>query len=319
MTAKVADTKTHTEVNIYDTGKFPLFRVNEAVILSDFVKKADGSLVVTQVSNVFTTNKEMVTVPQEVLDMAQKKPDCLSVINAATSPLKSTVSVKGKVILACSPTTKRLRNTGEEVPFKRLKVKDGSGIINVALWRDFADTPIQQGSFVALHNFTTTQTYDAKTKAQKPVLSNRSSQSAVEFIPSFAEISDDEEDSEEESTVMPTGTIIGIESLFTYRCCLIQKCCKKKVGEDFRCPNCSIQYTINSAGYGGILKLLINYENKMSVFTVFTEGLLQLLESMNLKTDLNNKDDTLNNLKAEMPIRVKFSFQSNKITTIRKF
>lgn len=158
-----------------------------------------------------------------------------------------------------------------------------------------------------------------KTKAQKPVLSNRSSQSAVEFIPSFAEISDDDQDSEEESAVMPTGTIIGIESLFTYRCCLIPKCCKKKVGEDFRCPNCAIQYTVNSAGYAGILKVLINCENKMNVFTVFTDGLIQLLESMNFKSDLSNKDETLCSLKSAMPIRVKFAFNSNKITTIKKF
>lgn len=64
--------------------------------------------------------------------------------------------------------------------FKRLKVKDSTGVVNIALWRDFAESPIEKGSFVTLHNFQTTQTYDQNTKLQKPVLSNRSSKSAVE-------------------------------------------------------------------------------------------------------------------------------------------
>lgn len=77
-------------------------------------------------------------------------------------------------------TTKRLRLSGEEVAFKRLKVKDSTGVVHIALWRDFAESPIEKGSFVTLHNFQTTQTYDMNTKSQKPVLSNRSSKSAVE-------------------------------------------------------------------------------------------------------------------------------------------
>lgn len=52
----------------------------------------------SQISNVFTTNASIVNIPLAVKEVASKKSDRVSVLTAATSPLRSTVSVKGKVV-----------------------------------------------------------------------------------------------------------------------------------------------------------------------------------------------------------------------------
>ena len=103
------------------------------------------------------------------------------------------------------------------------------------------------------------------------------------------------------------------------RCCLISTCNKKKVETDFRCPSCREEYTLDSAGYAGVMKLIIKHENEMAIFTVFTDCIQQLLESLNLCTDLQKKDGTLEMLKAILPIVVKFSFKKDIISTITKF
>lgn len=70
------------------------------------------------------------------------------------------------------PCTKRVSSSNEEVPFKRLKIKDKTSSVNIALWRDLSITNVQSGSYVRLVNFNRTSTYDKKTKGQKPVLAN---------------------------------------------------------------------------------------------------------------------------------------------------
>lgn len=54
------------------------------------------SLVVTKVSNVFTS-KETVTVPERVLELVRKKADCIPILNVSSIPVQSAVSVRGKV------------------------------------------------------------------------------------------------------------------------------------------------------------------------------------------------------------------------------
>lgn len=70
------------------------------------------------------------------------------------------------------PCTKRVSSSNEEVPFKRLKIKDKTSSVNIALWRDLSMTNVQSGSYVRLVNFNRTSTYDKKTKGQKPVKAN---------------------------------------------------------------------------------------------------------------------------------------------------
>lgn len=42
VTARIADESSYTDVLVYDSAKFPLFRVGEAIIVSHFGKKEDG-------------------------------------------------------------------------------------------------------------------------------------------------------------------------------------------------------------------------------------------------------------------------------------
>lgn len=42
LTGIVADTEAYAEIHVYDVAKFPLFRVDKALIISDFIKKANG-------------------------------------------------------------------------------------------------------------------------------------------------------------------------------------------------------------------------------------------------------------------------------------
>lgn len=42
LTGIVADAEAYADIHVYDVGKFPLFRVDEAVIISDFIKKTNG-------------------------------------------------------------------------------------------------------------------------------------------------------------------------------------------------------------------------------------------------------------------------------------
>ena len=82
------------------------------------------------------------------------------------------------------PCTKRGSSSNEDIPFKRLKIKDKTSSISVALWRDMSFNEIRTGSYVRLLNFNRTSTYDKRTNGQKPVLANLTG-SSLEVSPLY--------------------------------------------------------------------------------------------------------------------------------------
>lgn len=74
---------------------------------------------------------------------------------------------------------KRLSSGDGEVNFKKLKVKDETGIIEVGLWREMADTDIKSGDHVELQNFYVSSRYDKNKKMQIPVIANQRKNSSI--------------------------------------------------------------------------------------------------------------------------------------------
>uniref|UniRef100_A0A8W8NSN9 Uncharacterized protein n=1 Tax=Magallana gigas TaxID=29159 RepID=A0A8W8NSN9_MAGGI len=156
-------------------------------------RNACGLPIQLNVSRVFATAKDTVTVPAKILSAVQEASESkdVSILIAATSPVKQEFSVKGKV---------------------------------------------------------------------------------VSFLQPHSDISSEEDIPEEENNHV--GQIYGIQNIYTYRCCINEKCTKKKINEMMTCTYYHIKYSDTSAGYAVVVKLLMkNSRNNMQIFTDAIEQL----------------------------------------------
>lgn len=68
--------------------------------------------------------------------------------------------------------------------------------------------------------------------------------------------------------------IYVLNNFFPTRCCINEKCTKKKINEMMTCTYCHIKYSDTSAGYAVVVKLLMkNSRNNMQIFTDAIEQL----------------------------------------------
>jgi RNA polymerase subunit RPABC4/transcription elongation factor Spt4 len=68
------------------------------------------------------------------------------------------------------------------------------------------------------------------------------------------------------------------EKCSSFRACINPKCLLKKLDE-LKCPVCGVTYSATSAGHGYVAKLLIDFNNKFTVYTVFTQAMTQFMTS----------------------------------------
>lgn len=70
--------------------------------------------------------------------------------------------------------------TSEEVSFKRIKLKDESGTVEIGLWREMAESQVKEGDYVALNNFYVTSRYHKEKRSQIPILASQKKNSSVQ-------------------------------------------------------------------------------------------------------------------------------------------
>ncbi|VDI83832.1 Hypothetical predicted protein [Mytilus galloprovincialis] len=78
---------------------------------------------------------------------------CLSKSDNSRNEMTRSVDLVPK---ASPVEKKRIRATGEEVPFKKLKLRNIKGDIEICLWRDLAQTVVLKGECVTVRNFMVT-------------------------------------------------------------------------------------------------------------------------------------------------------------------
>lgn len=154
--------------------------------------------------------------------------------------------ITGVVTKVSSTELKRVRATGEEEPFKKIKLRDITGDTDVCLWRGTVAEDIQRGEVVKLQNFCVTDTFNA-VGATVPALTNKDSSSKLQRLPpdeNYIGLLQEENDKEDDGfSGLPQGKIIGISAIKTYRSCLNDRCYRKQLKE-YKCPTCHVTYSL---------------------------------------------------------------------------
>ena len=60
---------------------------------------------------------------------------------------------------------KTIRSTGEDVPFRHIKIKDSTSKISVSLWRDLAKEPVNKDDVILFSNFQVSDTFTKQRQA----------------------------------------------------------------------------------------------------------------------------------------------------------
>lgn len=158
----VADKEDSIKVSLYEVDKLPLLKAGECVVLSNYVYRADPhpTIVVTAVTRVMKTSAFAVPEDVELTAKAIANPAPAKIItihDAKKSPIKSLVSIKGRVISEEIIRTVQVRGT--DVQVRNVRVKDGTEEVKVALWRDQVDG-CKVGEFLEFSNLVTNSYMD---------------------------------------------------------------------------------------------------------------------------------------------------------------
>lgn len=109
-----------------------------------------------------------------------------------------------------------------------------------------------------------------------------------------------------------------LNNFFPTRCCINEKCTKKKINEMMTCTNCHIKYSDTSAGHAVVVKLLIkNSRNNMQIFTAFTDAIEQLFTSMGKTANFSDAETLLQTFKELLPVPVKYTPKGDKISSLQ--
>lgn len=112
--------------------------------------------------------------------------------------------------------------------------------------------------------------------------------------------------------------IYVLNNFFPTKCCINEKCTKKKINEMMTCTNCHIKYSDTSAGYAVVVKLLMkNSRNNMQIFTPFTDSIEQLCRSMGKTANLSDAVTLLQTFKKLLPVPVKYTPKGDKIFSLQ--
>ncbi|XP_061190982.1 uncharacterized protein LOC133199127 [Saccostrea echinata] len=187
FTAAICDATYACIAKVYDSEKVTTILPNQVLILENFFIR-DGEISITNRTHVYRTGVPL-KVPDDIMDKASslltgtkhtdKSPT--SIVDAAISPKKTILSVKGIVYKTNDLEKKTIRSTGEEVAFRRLKIKDETSKICVVLWRKLAEEPFTTNEVVQFNNFQVSDTFGTDGKSV-PSLTNKLSSSSIQVI-----------------------------------------------------------------------------------------------------------------------------------------
>ncbi|KAK3093301.1 hypothetical protein FSP39_013873 [Pinctada imbricata] len=294
-TIYLADDTDYMKCLVYDISLLPLMKVNSGIQLQDFIPKRDH-IVVNRLSKVFVSKP--VEVPSEIQDKIQnQKQKSVSTFEAASSPKKTAISTMKGLITKSSPIeNKRVRSTGEEIPFKRIKIKDFEGEIDVCLWRELAETEVRRGDSVKLTGFTVSETFNEDGQPI-PAVTNKFKSANIEVLLALLfkdqkslcdrPVSDVHDlpqlDPDEDEEVPPkTEEITGFGKITLYRSCKNPTCYRKKLSDKLVCDKCHVTYSETSYEKSIVGSLITN---EMSL-TFFTQQAQKMKEQLSINSEI---------------------------------
>lgn len=158
VTVGMGDATDAIKGTLYDTSKLKTLTGDSTVILMNYIFKNEGepAIVITKNTKVLKTGT--MEVPQDILEkgkrIANPPPAVTRPIKAVkTSPVKSLVSVKGRVV--SEDMTKTMKVKGVDVNVKSVALKDETDSIKVSLWRNLSDSSIV-GKYLSITNVVVT-------------------------------------------------------------------------------------------------------------------------------------------------------------------
>lgn len=118
----VADKEDSIKVSLYEVDKLQLLKAGECVVLSNYVYRVDPhpTIVVTAVTRVMKTSSFAVPEDVETTAKAIANPAPAKIItiqDAKRSPIKSLVSIKGRVISVCFNTSSILNSISQNCEY----------------------------------------------------------------------------------------------------------------------------------------------------------------------------------------------------------
>ncbi|XP_056018770.1 uncharacterized protein LOC130054182 [Ostrea edulis] len=150
----VADRDSSMNVIVYNLEKLSSLKVSDTVMLTNYVFKLDPEPVVilTKVSKIMKTSS--IDVPQKVIDEAKSishppPAETISLKTAKTSPVKTLISVKGRV--TSEEMVRTVQVKGQDVAVQNIKIKDDTDEMKVSLWREITAT-CTVGNFLEITN-----------------------------------------------------------------------------------------------------------------------------------------------------------------------
>ncbi|XP_064618967.1 uncharacterized protein LOC135482649 [Lineus longissimus] len=185
-TAAIADENTVTKINLYDEHLVAKCNPNKTVIMTSTKSRADH-LTTNPETRIYST--KFMHVPEQLINEGKlliNPPDAhiVTLKNAATSPLKTRLSVQGTVTQV--EEKKTVIAKGKPVQIQTVTLKDKTALVKCTLWREAADTNLMTpGNHVKITNAYTH--YSTFHKAQQLNTSDDSSITLVEEPPRFAQ------------------------------------------------------------------------------------------------------------------------------------
>ncbi|CAH1787070.1 unnamed protein product [Owenia fusiformis] len=134
-----------------------------------------------------------------------------SVIKIHSSPVKSRVDIKGKIVKVHSKSQRTIRSSQKTLDFREIVIKDKSSQkVKVSLWAERANLPFKTNDTLSLTKATVAEYNSTK-------YINTNNETDIKFLPDDEELSDAESTDEPlETPKLPQGTITSVSSVNIY-------------------------------------------------------------------------------------------------------
>ncbi|KAJ8050313.1 ATP-dependent DNA helicase PIF1 [Holothuria leucospilota] len=146
-------TQTLLKATLYDSGKLNVMSVEATVMIGNYILKPDKSVTLTTASKVFrcsdmSIDEKFQSIADELINPPPKPIEPCKKVKF--SPPKTMTSVQGKIIK--DEAIKQVIVRGQTSAVRNIFVKDNSDEIEVALWRNAAETKASLNDWVEITN-----------------------------------------------------------------------------------------------------------------------------------------------------------------------
>ncbi|XP_060607006.1 uncharacterized protein LOC132759280 [Ruditapes philippinarum] len=246
------------------------------------------------------------------------KPDSVEAIKA--SPLKTRVSLKGKIVKIRPLQKIGISKTGEEKELLNVRLKDNTGVIPISLWGKHATThqALKVGDCISVE------------KGEKAVFQNKPTVNTWEdsttitlLTEDMTEITDSDDETAHQSASPPPGTTTGewvsLGNITKYEACKEKRCYLKKLTIDNVCPTCGKTYSVKCPSTMALIAtvgLQLTYSSEVKTAIIFTNALkvayTQLCPGASLPDSLKAIEDSFF---AALPKMCQMVINANNVVT----